>query len=85
MLFKIRVTVCGDNIYDIDAEDEAAARKKATENAEKEFECDRKRMNVLSLYLLCPSCKKEMYSTANYCYECGTPRPRAERTETKND
>lgn len=75
MRFIINVSVHGDAVYDIDASDEGAARQMAEEKACAEFNSGTKSVSVLSVHLLCPGCKKAMWSESNFCQHCGTARP----------
>ena len=74
MKFIISVTVHGDAVYDIDAEDENEARKAAKEKALGEFKGGAKTISVLNVHLLCHACKKAMWSESNYCHHCGAAR-----------
>ena len=74
MRFIINVSVHGDAVYDIDASDEDAARQMAEKKACDEFNGGEKTVSVLSVHLLCPVCKKAMWSESNFCQHCGTPR-----------
>lgn len=80
MRFIINVSVHGDAVYDIDASDEDAARQMAEEKACDEFNVGKKTVSVLSVHLLCPGCKKAMWSESNYCHHCGATRPGRELT-----
>ena len=75
MRFIINVSVHGDAVYDIDASDEDAARQMAEKKACDEFNGGKKTVSVLSVHLLCPGCKKAMWSESNYCHHCGATRP----------
>ena len=75
MNFIINVTVHGDSVYDIEAASEKVAQEEAQKRALAEFSGAAKRVNVLSVHLLCPSCKKAMWSESNFCQHCGTRRP----------
>ena len=75
MKFIISVTVHGDSVYDIEAASEKEARNEAQKRALTEFSGAEKQVNVLSVHLLCPSCKKARWSESNFCHHCGTRRP----------
>ena len=75
MKFIINVTVHGDSVYDIEAASEKVAREEAQKRALAEFSGAEKQVNVLSVHLLCPSCKQAMWSESNFCQHCGTARP----------
>lgn len=75
MKFIINVSVHGDVVYDIEASDEVAARQMAEGKACAEFNGGAKTVSVLSVHLLCPGCKKAMWSESNYCHHCGARRP----------
>ena len=84
MKFIISVTVHGDSVYDIEADSEKEARNEAQKKALAEFSGAEKQVAVLSVHLLCPSCKKAMWSESNFCQHCGTRRPGKEVAENGN-
>lgn len=75
MRYIISVTVSGESVYDIEAGSEAEARDKARKKACEEFSGAEKRVSVLSVHLICPSCKKALWNEMKYCYNCGAARP----------
>ena len=75
MRFIISVTVHGESVYDIEAASEKEARNNAEKKALSEFSGTEKQVKVLTVHLLCPSCKKAMWYESNFCQHCGTARP----------
>ena len=82
MKFIISVTVHGDSVYDIEAASEKVAREEAQKRSLAEFSGAEKQVNVLSVHLLCPFCKKAMWSESNFCQHCGSRRPGKETDES---
>lgn len=81
MKFKCKVTVFGNSWYDIEATDEAEARKKAKELAEKDYTFEGKKLYYGMASFLCVNCKNELYPDSNFCSKCGKAFIRSEKQE----
>lgn len=78
MEFKIKVTVYGNEIYDVDAKDEHEARSKAKELAEKDYLFDGKKLYFGLASMLCTKCKNQLSIDDKFCSQCGIKVERGE-------
>ena len=78
MKFKIKVTVFGNMIYDVDAKDEREARLNAKALAEKDYPFDGKKLYFGLDSLLCPGCKNQLSTDDKFCSRCGKKVERGE-------
>ena len=78
MEFKIKVTVFGNMIYDVDAKNELEARQKAKSLAEKDYTFDGNKLYFGLASFLCPGCKKQISTDDKFCSQCGKNVERGE-------
>ena len=78
MEFKIKVTVFGNEIYDVDAKNEHEARLKAKEFAENDYPFDGKKLYFGLASMLCHGCKNQLSTDEKFCSQCGIKVERGE-------
>ena len=79
MEFKIKVTVFGEKIYDIEANSELEAKLKGKVHAETDYAFNGKELYFGYASMLCSNCKNSIYTGDKFCSQCGKKVERGER------
>ena len=78
MEFKIKVTVFGNMIYDVDAKDECEAKLKAKELAGNDYPFNGNKLYFGLASMLCTGCKNQLSTDDKFCSQCGKKVERGE-------